>query len=250
MLQKILTNKEFKEIYDHCRLCKGSYAIKDFIEDIFKEFGSSNTNLTLTLMEFIESQYPALQGRQDLANNNYLNFKEEEELNNIKEPSIEYLYSFLIYLTENKKTNFRGNGDDDEQEKIFKTHLDAKKLETVFNGLREKGYCKFSSFESVQWIFFESKDETKFEKICWIDQNIKNKDTNYQTLLFLLEQIVSDFNLLDRGQTKRAIIGRFNNSSSKEFHENNFKSVIQRYNKNKKDRKLSPSFKKILVFLQ
>lgn len=253
MLQKILTNKEFKEIYDHCRSCKGSYAIKDFIGDIFKEFENSNTNLSLVLMEFIESQYHDLQGRQDLANNKYLSFKEEqserEELKDIKEPAIEYLYSYLIYLTENNQDYLQSKVD--TKEGVFKTHLEVKEIEKILNNLEEKGYCKYSSFAAIKWIFFEDKNETNHEKILWVD-SAKNKETNGQTLLFFLDQIITGFDLTDRGSTKRSIIKRFSKSNGEEFQDSSFKSVIQRYNKdkNKKDRELSAAFKKLKACMQ
>lgn len=236
MLKNILTYKEYKEIVDHCKNCKSSYAIKDFIGDVFREFEKSNTNLVLTLMEYIETNHKSLQGISDLIQNDHLDIN--EELHFLALPSIEYTYSYLI--------SFLGKPNGLNKSVGYKPELPISKIRTVLKRLKAEKFCEFSDISKVL-IKFQENEDSVGEKIKWIDKSARNKQVNYRTLLLLLGNIYEDGIIYSRNQILASEINRlFLKNDGKNFSVDNVKTLATRYKKDLKSNKAS-SVREILL---
>jgi hypothetical protein len=235
MLKNILTYKEYKEIIDHCKNCKSSYAIKDFIDDIFGEFGKSNTNLVLSLMEYIEINNRSLQGISDLIENDHLDIY--EELKFLKTPTLEYLYSYLIYILDNK--GYGNQKRENIEEVNFQSKIPIKKTAHILSRLKEKQFCNFSDVSKIIWVFSQV-DKKNAKKIQWIDKSGKAKQPNYQTLFFMLDNICGAHIISTARHNLIISINKsFYNSEGKSFEMDNMFQVLKRYrNKKRENRNL------------
>lgn len=99
----ILTRKGFQEAIETCRFSMGSIGLKGFIDDFLRAHHPSNSDILSTLMEYVLEVYPEVENSDDWVDfheKDYTNFS--EEVSWYDQPELQYLYSYLVYLSENK----------------------------------------------------------------------------------------------------------------------------------------------------
>jgi hypothetical protein len=238
MIGNILTYKEYQEVVEHCRTCKSAFAIKYFVDDVFNEYRRFNTDLETSLMEYIESNYKTLNGDFELAYYDILNLR--EDIPQYEDPSLEYLYSYLVLLSDKEKP---GKKIDTAKAMPFslKENITPRQISKVLASIKDKGFCTFSSPARVNWIFSGNEKGANGEKIQWIDKAVKNKGGNYHTLLAFLEAFCMTNHLNTSANMLWILVSkRFVNIEGKEFTFAAFKQVITRYKEAASKGKMSP----------
>jgi len=162
MINNILTYSDFREIAEHCKHCLGGLGIRDFIKDIFREFGKSNTNLALSMMEYLEQNYQPIEGIEGLIDHEYdiLNFR--DEVPEIENASIEYLYMLLNDIAEKRTIEVKSR---DVEKMYIKAKYDINKLNRILTNLKSQNFCEFTDVSKVNWIFLEKEQGPDDEKI-------------------------------------------------------------------------------------
>ena len=86
------------DLINYCITRKSSYAIKDSIDSILLDDNEHDYRMILGIMEEIEIQYPDIIGVLDLYKKEIGVFGEEQF--DFKNPTVEYTYSYILYLAE------------------------------------------------------------------------------------------------------------------------------------------------------
>ncbi len=97
----ILTHKDYQAAIETCQYSTSSIGLKNFIDDFLKAYSSSNKDVLSTLMEYVLEVYPEVENSDSWENfyeKDYTNFS--EEVSWYDQPQLQYLYSYLIYLSE------------------------------------------------------------------------------------------------------------------------------------------------------
>jgi hypothetical protein len=230
MLKNILTYRDYREIVDNCKNCLGGLGIRDFITDIFKVFGSSNTNLELSLMEYLELNYQPIEGIEGLIDRKYdiLNFK--DEVPEIENASIEYLYMLLNSMIENPKTEISKS---QSVKMDFRSKYSNEQIKNILERFKKEKVCDFSDVSTIMWIFTDKEPNSKSEKIKWT--YIPPKLTvpfNRGIYYFMSEVFENDMDFFKRNTLYNEVNKRFIKPDNTQF---TIDSLRQTYNRFKED---------------
>ncbi len=110
----VITRKDYQAAIETCQYSMGSLGLKNFIDDFIREHNSSNTDILSTLMEYVLEIYPEVEDSDNWENfheKDYSNFNEEVRW--YDQPQLQYLYSYLVYLSEKEFGYLNENGEVD-----------------------------------------------------------------------------------------------------------------------------------------
>lgn len=104
-MSKLLFKKDYLAAIETCQYSWSTIGIRNFVDDLLKEYSPYNQDIISTLMEYTLSVFPTLdkqKGLENLYKKNYSNIS--EDLAGRKQPQLQTLYSYLIFLAENEIT--------------------------------------------------------------------------------------------------------------------------------------------------
>jgi hypothetical protein len=232
MLGTILTASDFEEILLSCDLTHGSFGITNYLNDIFRDFDKKNSRLELHFMEFIEINFPKIQGIFNLHKQIIGNFEEEEV--QYKDYRVEYVYSYLLNKAE-KKVNKKGSEDI-----RFIVEIDRKILIRTLEKLKATNYCSYTNVNKILWIFTTGKMKATDERIQWVDKASKSKGANYQTLFDFLNLLYKSEMPYQGITLCRAIANTFLSTNKQPLNYINLKPIYSAWLGLHKKKSISP----------
>lgn len=230
MLKNILTYKDYQEIVENCKNCLGGFGIRDFITDIFKVFGNSNTNLELSLMEYLELNYQPIEGIEGLIDRKYdiLNFK--DEVPEIENAALEYLYMLLNSMVDNPKNEI---SKDQRVKMNFRSMYSNDQLKKILERFKKEKVCDFSDVSKIMWIFTNEEPNSKSEKIKWTYMPLKLTSPFYRGIYYLISEVFkNDLDYFKRSVLYSEVNKRFIKSDDTQF---TIDALRQNYNRYKED---------------
>lgn len=229
MINGILTFKDIDEVIDHCNELRNSHALKQFIDGILKA-NSGDPSLSLSIAERIVVRFPNTESFYievppdtdwDRGIILFDNYKEEYSKKEASQQVV-FMYEYLLFSFLNQ--------DSKRENCILRTNLTPKELEVLFNKLKDNGFCYFSNYESIQWIF--SEDHIGTERIEWTDLASRSKQVNFQTLYLLLYQILKNPTELKYPLFRNKLIDTFMKKGGNTLDGNNIKKTLNDFLRN------------------
>ena len=234
------SHQDYDDIIEFCEGCTGTFAIKNYINERIKKFRNDNNDMILQLMEHIEKKHRKISYDPDDANPYYeweiLNFGDNEHPKHIKNPHIEYLYSYLCFLCDHPKTvnkilDVEEHGLPVKEDFSFNTGLNNENLTELCNEL-----VNLSFIEKKSQIFFlkifTNQPLESIEPVSWLGKYRNGVDM--QTLFELIKHLCSwEYKAVRKKTFFCKIDSCFQRPGNKEFGMNNIETNFSRWNKDK-----------------
>jgi hypothetical protein len=100
-MRVVLFRTEYLDIIETCRYSPSSFGIKNLVTDVLKAYGKYNTDIISTLMEYVIEAYPEVEKQKAWKNLHKTEYSDlNEEIPQFKNPQLQYLYSYLVFLDE------------------------------------------------------------------------------------------------------------------------------------------------------